>query len=89
LQYFDEGSYPPFEIVRQVVVVEQYAALQGLVPPFDLFLRLGMIQSAARVLHAIAFQPLGQIVCNVTRSIVAQKPGPLRDRDVVKAGGRE
>src|SRR6266852_4820301 len=82
---FDEGSYLPFEITRQVVVVEQNAVLQGLMPPFDLSLGLGMKRSAAHMLHALAFEPLGQIVRDVTRSIVAQKLGPLRDGDVVKA----
>ena len=57
-----------FEISGQVVVVEQDAVLQGLMPALDLSLGLGMIRS-----HARAQWPLGQIVCDVTRSIVAQE----------------
>ncbi len=50
---FDEGSYLPFEIAGQVVVVKQNAVLQGLVPALDLSLGLGLIRSAADVLHAL------------------------------------
>ena len=85
----DEGGDLPFEIARQVIVVEQNAVLQGLVPALDLSLGLRVIRSAADMLHSLVFEPLCQIVSDVTRSIVAQKPGPLRDGDVVKAGGRE
>ena len=81
----DEGVNLPFEIARQVVVVEQDAVLQGLVPSLDLSLGLWMIRGAAHVLHALGFEPLAQITRDVTRSGVAQKPGPLRNGDVVKA----
>ena len=39
----DEGVNLPFEIARQVVVVEQNAVLQGLMPTLDLSLGLWMI----------------------------------------------
>jgi hypothetical protein len=42
---FDEGPHLPFEIARQVVIVEQNAVLQGLVSALDLSLGLGMIRS--------------------------------------------
>jgi hypothetical protein len=41
------------------------------------------------VLHVFALEPRGQIVSNVTRPIVAEKPRPLHDGDVVEAGGCE
>ena len=85
----DEGVNLPFEIARQVVVVEQDAVLQGLVPSLDLSLGLWMIRGAAHVLHALGFEPLAQITRDVIRSIVAQKPGPLRNGDVIKACGCE
>ena len=44
----DEGADLPFEISRQVVVVEQDAVLQGLVPALDLSLGLRMIRRAPR-----------------------------------------
>jgi hypothetical protein len=34
----DEGPYLPFKVARQVVIVEQDAVLQRLVPAFDLSL---------------------------------------------------
>ena len=62
---------PLLQVSRQIVIFEQNAVLQGLVPAFDLSLGLGMIRRAAHMLHALAFEPLGQIVGNVTRPIVA------------------
>jgi hypothetical protein len=41
------------------------------------------------MLHALAFEPLGQIVCHVARPIVAEKPRPVRNGDVIKARCRE
>ncbi|MHC2431475.1 hypothetical protein ACVII1_005374 [Bradyrhizobium elkanii] len=41
------------------------------------------------MLHALLVEPLGQIVRHVTRTIVAEKPWPVRDGDVVKAGYSE
>jgi hypothetical protein len=41
------------------------------------------------MLHALMVEPLGQIVRDVTRTIVAEKPRSVRDGDMVKAGGRE
>ena len=46
---FDEGADLPFEISGQVVVVEQDAVLQGLVPALDLSLGLGMIGCPAHM----------------------------------------
>ena len=54
----DEGVDLPFEIAGQIVVVEQNAVLQGLVPALDLALGLGMIRRAAHMLHALAFEPV-------------------------------
>ena len=58
----DEGVDLPFEISGQIIVVEQNAVLQGLVPALDLSLGLGMIRGAAHMLHALVFEPRGQIV---------------------------
>ena len=57
----DEGVDLPFEISRRVVVVEQNAVLQGLVPALELSLGLGMIRCPAHVLHAFVLEPIGQI----------------------------
>src|SRR3981189_1654694 len=54
---FDEGVNLPFEIAGQVVVIEQNAVLQGLMPALDLSLSLGMIRCPAHVLHALGLAP--------------------------------
>src|SRR5664279_3569894 len=61
----DECVDLPLEIARQVVVVEQNAILQGLVPTLDLSLSLGMIRRPAHMLHALVPEPSGQIARNV------------------------
>src|SRR6185312_10305854 len=53
----DEGVDLLLEISGQVVVVEQNAVLQGLMPALDLSLGLGMIRGAAYMLHAFVFEP--------------------------------
>ena len=58
-------------------------------PALDLALGLGMIRSAAHMLHAFMFEPPGQIVRDVTRSVVAQKPRSLLYVDVVQTRGRQ
>ena len=57
----DEGGDLPFEIAGQIVVFQQDAVLQGLVPALDLALRLGMIGRAANMLHALAVEPGGEV----------------------------
>ena len=61
----DEGVDLPFEIAGQIIVVEQNAVLQGLVPTLDLSLGLRMIRRAAYVLHVLVFEPRGQIARHV------------------------
>ena len=48
----DEGRDLAFEIAGQVVVFQQDAVLQGLMPAFDLALCLRMAGRTADVLHA-------------------------------------
>ena len=55
-----EGVDLPFEIARQIIVVEQNAVLQGLVPALDLSLGLGMIRGAAYMLHALSSSHLAR-----------------------------
>src|SRR5271163_996526 len=55
----DEGVDLLLEISGQIIVVEQNAVLQGLMPTLDLSLGLGMIPGAAYVLHVLVFEPRG------------------------------
>ena len=75
----DEGPYLPFKFARQVVIVEQDAVLQRLVPALDLALGLGMEGSAPDVPDAAVLEPFGEVGRKVARSIVRQEP---------RAGGR-
>ena len=54
------------EITGQVVVFQQDAVLQGLVPSLDLTLSLRVIWSAAHMVHLLIFQPLSQFTGDVT-----------------------
>ena len=54
---FDEGADLAFEIAGQVVVIEQDAVFQGLVPALDLALGLRVIRRSADVLHTLFFEP--------------------------------
>ena len=75
----DEAIDLRFEIAGQIVVLEQDAVLQRLVPALDLALGLGMEGRAADMVHARLFEPFRQIAGNVTRPIVAQQPWPVHD----------
>ncbi len=53
----DKGADLPFEIARQVVVIEQDAVLEGLMPALDLALRLRVIRRTPHMLHALVCEP--------------------------------
>src|SRR6478672_71871 len=61
----DEGADLSFEISRQVIVIEQDAVLQGLVPTLDLSLGLGMIRRPAHMLHTLVREP----PCEIARDV--------------------
>src|SRR6478735_10243552 len=75
----DEAADVGFEITRQIVVVEQDAVLEGLVPSLDLALCLGMQRRASDMIDAVVGEPFGQVAGNVARTIVAQQPGAVGD----------
>ena len=58
----DEGINLLPEIARQIVVLEQNAVLEGLVPSLDFALSLRVVWSATNMVHLLIFQPLGQLV---------------------------
>ncbi len=58
----DEGINLLPEIARQILVLEQNAVLEGLVPSLDFTLRLRVVWSATNMVHLLIFQPLGQLV---------------------------
>ena len=70
----NEGVDLGLQVGRQVVVLEQNAVLQGLVPALDLALGLGMEGSAADVADAALVEPFRQIAGNVGGTVVAEQP---------------
>ena len=79
----DEGLNPGFEITWQEVVFQENAVLQCLVPPLDLALSLGMIWSAAGMLHALVLQPFSQFTRDVAGSVVAEQTRLVNNVDLV------
>ena len=69
----DEAADVRFEIAGQVIVFEQDAVLQRLVPAFDLALRLRMVRRSPYMLHVGFFKPFRQIAGDITRSVVAEQ----------------
>ena len=61
----DEGVDLDLEIARQIVVLEQNAVLQRLVPALDLALGLGMERSAPDVSDAAIIEPFRKIAGDV------------------------
>ena len=57
----DESGDLPFELSRQIVMLQQDAVLERLMPALDLALRLRMVRGSADVLHVLPVQPFGEI----------------------------
>ena len=64
---------------RQIVVLQQDAVFQGLMPALDLALGLGMVRCAANVIHALVLEPDSKIAGDVGRAVVAEQPGFVND----------
>ena len=79
----DEAGDGLLERTRKVVILEQDPVLQGLVPALDLALGLGMVRSAADMIHALLLEPGGKIVGDIGRAIVAEQPRPMGNRCAV------
>src|SRR3954447_9764564 len=61
----DEVADPGFEITGQIVVLEEDAVLESLMPSLDLALCLGMQRRTADMIHALIFEPFGEIAGDV------------------------
>ena len=73
----DEGVDLSLEIAWQVIVLEQDAVLQCLMPTLDLALGLGMEGSAPDVADAAVPEPFRQIAGDVRGTIIAQQAWPM------------
>lgn len=67
----DEGVDLSLEVAGQIVILEEDAVLQRLVPALDLALCLGMEGSAPDVPDAAVLEPFRQIAGDVRGTIVA------------------
>ena len=61
----DESADLAFKVPRQIIVFQQDAVLQRLMPALDLALSLRVIRRAACVVHSLAFHPSSKITGNV------------------------
>ena len=57
----DKAADVGFEIAGQVVIFEQDAVLQGLMPALYLALGLRVMGRATDVIHAVVIEPFGEI----------------------------
>ena len=81
----DEARDLSFEITRQVVILEQNAVLERLVPALDLALGLGMAWGAVNMGDATVLQPFGKIARDVTRPVIAEQSWFVHDLGAVAA----
>src|SRR3954447_11187923 len=61
----DELADPGFEVAWEIVVLQQDAVLQRLVPSLDLALGLGMQRGAADMIKALSFEPFAKTAGDV------------------------
>ena len=70
----DEATDVGLEIAGQIVVLEQDAVFERLMPALDLALGLGMIGRTAHVSYAGVFEPFRQVSRHVAGPVVAEQP---------------
>lgn len=82
----NEGVDLVFQMPRQVIILQQDAVLQGLMPTLDLALGLGVVGRSSHMVHFPVFQPFSQISGDVRRAIITEQTRLVRDIDGVAAG---
>jgi len=81
----DEGIDLCFEMAGQIVVLEQDAVLQGLMPAFDLALGLRVIGRPTNMIHFSVIEPFGQITRDVRGAVVRQQSRPVDQVGLIAA----
>ena len=81
----DEGCDLRFQVPGQIIILQQDAVLEGLVPAFDLTLGLGMIWCPTNVAHALLVRPFRQFCRDVAGAVIGQQSGFVPDMDLVAA----
>ena len=67
---FDERLNLRFQIAGQIIVLQQDAVLEGLVPTLDLALCLRMECCTAYMLHILVSEIVGELACDIAGAIV-------------------
>ena len=83
----DEGVDPGFQIARQIIVLQQDAVLERLMPAFDLALCLRMAWGAAHMTHVAFVQPFGQTGRDVGGTIIREQSGTMNGPCVIEPRG--
>jgi len=79
----DERIDLGFEVAGQIIVLEQDAVFERLMPALDFPLGHRMIRRATSVLHILPFEPFGQVAGDVTRSVVRQQTRSVHHRGLI------
>ena len=66
----DEPLDAGVEVARQEVVLQQDAVLEGLMPSFDLALRLRVVGRTSDMIHAVIIGPFSDFTRDVTGAVV-------------------
>ena len=72
---FDEPADASFKIARQVIVFQQDAVLQRLMPALDLPLRLRMIGRTTNMRHALLVEPFREFAGDVAGPVSLSRRG--------------
>ena len=75
----NEGVDLGLKVAGQIVVFQQDAVLQGLMPTLDLALGLWVIRRTTDMLHLLAFHPLSEFAGNITGAIVREQARLVND----------
>ena len=79
----DEGVNLVPEIAGQIVVFQQDAVLQCLVPSLDLALGLWVIWCPSNMVHFLLFQPVGEFTRDVTGAVVRKQARLVQNRRLI------
>jgi len=69
----DKGIDLSPEITGQVLVFQQNAVLEALVPSLDLPLSLRVIRGASDMIHLLILQPICQFAGDIARTVITQQ----------------
>ena len=75
----DEGCDLGLKVLREVIIFQQNAVLERLVPALDLALGLRMTRRTTDVLDISSPQPFCQIARDVTRAVIGQQARLVSD----------